>query len=43
MDAMMRCSGVHMAGRQEKQQEGRGGENGCYGNAQQHTCSKEAR
>jgi hypothetical protein len=43
MDAVMRCSGVHMAGRQEQQQEGGGDENGCYGNAQQHMHSKEAR
>ncbi|KAH9958170.1 hypothetical protein BGW80DRAFT_1256989 [Lactifluus volemus] len=34
-------SDVHMAGRQEKQQEGGGGENGCYGNAQWHAHSKE--
>jgi hypothetical protein len=34
MDAVMRCSGVHMAERQEEQQEGGGDENGCYGNAQ---------
>jgi hypothetical protein len=43
MDAVMRCSDVHMAGRQEKQQEGGGGENGCYGNAQWHAHSKEVR
>jgi hypothetical protein len=43
MDTVMRCSGVHMAGSQEKQQEGGGGENECYGNAQQRAHSKEAR
>jgi hypothetical protein len=43
MNAVIRCSSVHMAGRQEEQQEGGGGENGYYGNAQWCACSKEAR
>jgi hypothetical protein len=43
IDAVMRCSGVHMAGRQEEQQKGERDENGCYGNVQLHMHSKEAR
>jgi hypothetical protein len=43
MDAVMRCSGVHMAGRQEEQQEGGEDENGYYGNVQLHMHSKETR
>jgi hypothetical protein len=43
MDAVMRCSDVHMAGRQEEQQKGGKDENGYYGNVQQHMHSKEVR